>query len=193
MTENQCQSMTKKGAPCKNKAIDGLFCKVHGGTVETGQIHKNAATEPPSSATAHAADAETLESTKTFDAIVAAGAKLVAALDKASSHMPDMMDKVFKYTGASIVAPAWSEKAKTSATERTQKRLQKLQLDIINAGSDPSKLDNLLEKTKRLEAMAANAIAYSDRHIPTHIKVELKKSLATLQEIRQNSKTHLKF
>lgn len=180
--------MTRKGAPCKNKAIDDLFCKVHGGIVETDRAQETITVESSSSA-----EPETLASNKTFDAIVTAGAKLVEALDKASTHMPDMMDKVFKYTGASIMAPAWSEKAKTSATERTQRRLQKLQLDIVNAGADPAKLDNLLEKTKRLEAMAANAIAYSDRHIPANVKAELKKSLATLQEIRQDSKTRLKF
>lgn len=167
MPTEKCQASTKAGNPCRNKAVTNGYCNTHkeqaisGGTTEA---------EP---------------STASFDAIVTAGAKLVDALEKAINHTPKTMDRLFKYSGAQLMAPALSEKLQAQATEKTRSRLQKFQLDFMNLGADPDKLDQLLEKTRKLEATVENTLTISQSFLPASLRDELKRSLAKLRGLHK--------
>ena len=83
------------------------------------------------------------------------------------------------------MAPALSEKLQTRATEKTRSRLQKFQLDFINLGADPDTLDQLLEKTRKLEATVENTLAISQSFLPASLRDELKSSLARLRGLHK--------
>ena len=148
-----------------------IFAKVQGNThKEQGVSEETAEAEP---------------STASFNAIVTAGATLVDPLEKAINHTPKTMEKLFKYSGAQLMAPALSEKLQTRATEKTRSRLQKFQLDFINLGADPDTLDQLLEKTRKLEATVENTLAISQSFLPASLRDELKSSLARLRGLHK--------
>ncbi len=169
MSAEQCQGITKQGNPCKKNAVADGFCKTH-----AGQASPDAQSAP-----------EPKPSTASFDAIVNAGAKLVDSLEKAINHAPELMDKLFKYSGIKIMAPGISEKMQSRATDRIKSRLQKLQLDFINMGADPAKLDQLLEKTRKLEALVETTLATTGKYLPASLKDELKRSLKRLKDLRK--------
>lgn len=168
MPTEKCQASTKTGKPCQNKAINNGYCGRHSKTAS------DIAPEP-----------ETKASTASFDAIVNAGAKLVDSLEKAINHTPKTMDKLFKFSGAQLLAPALSGKIKARATDKTRERLQKLQMDFINMGADPDKLDQLLEKTRKLEAAVDTTLVISGKFLPTSLREELKRSLANLRGLHK--------
>ena len=192
MSAIACQAITKKGTPCKKKSVDGLFCRQHGGVeavFEEAVLEEVVLEETVLEASVLEEGAtETKESTKTFDAIVQTGANLVDALEKAIGLMPNLMDNLFKYTGAKMMMPALSEKMQEAATEKARAKLQKIQLDLINKGADPEKLDQLLEKTRALEKVAADTLKMGDKYIPAKLKAELTKALSQLQTLRNKNK-----
>jgi hypothetical protein len=179
MPSNTCQAVTRKGKACKNKSVDQFFCKVHGGV---GAAQKPAAVTTSD----NTAQSTTPDTTKTFELIVQSGANLVNALEQAINYIPSLMENIFKYTGAQLMAPSLSEKMQKAATDRAKKRLQKLQMDFINSGSDPEKLDQLLEKTKRLEKMAIEAVRVGDKYMPSQVKNEIVKALNQLHNLRKS-------
>jgi hypothetical protein len=167
MPMKKCQASTKAGNPCRNNAVAKGYCNTHKEqTVSEGT-------------------SEAEPSTVSFDAIVNAGAKLVDALEKAINHTPKTMEKLFKYSGAQLMAPALSAKLQARATETTRARLQKFQLDFINLGADPDKLDQLLENTRKLEAAVENTLAISQSFLPASLRDELKSSLAKLRGLHK--------
>lgn len=167
MSTEKCQASTKSGNSCRNNAIANGFCNTH---------KEQAVSEGTS---------EAESSTASFDAIVTAGAKLVDALEKAINHTPKTMEKLFKYSGAQLMAPALSAKLQARATDKTRSRLQKFQLDFINLGADPEKLDQLLENTRKLEAAVENTLAISQSFLPASLRDELTRSLARLRGLHK--------
>jgi hypothetical protein len=167
VTMKKCQASTKTGNSCRNNAVANGFCNTH---------KEQAVSEGTS---------EAEPSTASFDAIVTAGAKLVDALEKAINHTPKTMEKLFKYSGVQLMAPTLSAKLQTQVTEKTRSRLQKFQLDFINLGADPDKLDQLLENTRKLEAAVENTLAISQSFLPQSLREELKRSLARLRGLHK--------
>jgi mevalonate kinase len=167
MPTEKCQASTKTGNPCRNNAVANGYCNTH---------KEQAVSEGTTKAES---------STASFDAIVNAGAKLVDSLEKAINHTPKTMEKLFKYSGAQLMAPALSAKLQTQATEKTRSRLQKFQLDFINLGADPEKLDQLLAKTRKLEATVESTLAISQSFLPQSLREELKRSLASLRGLHK--------
>jgi hypothetical protein len=167
MHTDKCQATTKTGNPCRNNAVTNGYCSTHNKAETTDKTK--------------AAEA----STASFDAIVNAGVKLVDSLEKAINHTPKTMEKLFKYSGVQLMAPALSAKLQAQATEKTRSRLQKFQLDFINLGADPEKLDQLLENTRKLEAAVENTLAISQSFLPASLREELKRSLARLRGLHK--------
>jgi hypothetical protein len=194
MSVNTCQAVTKKGTPCKNKSIDEHYCKVHGGkiaekannTINKGADKKSTKKNPvDKKAKANdKGDTVTAETSKTYELLVQAAANLIDVLEQAGNHVPGAMNTLFKFTGTQLFAPLLSEKLQRSATEKTHQQLQKLQNDLLKLGSDPATLNVFLERTRRLEKMAVEAVLLGDKIIPERLKVELLKALEKLRELK---------
>lgn len=186
MSSALCQGTTKKDKPCKNKAQDDGYCRVHGEPAgDVDSCSAESANDLPLGAEQEALPA----STKTFELIVTAGAQLVDGLQKAIDHVPGVVEGLFKYSGGKFIAPVFSQKMQEAATTRASQRLQKLQLDLINQGADPAKLDELLEKTRKLERLAGQVLEYGGKHLPSAVKKELSNSYAQLKKISRRKPT----
>lgn len=185
MAAEKCKGKTQQGKPCRNNAVENGFCKKH--SEQAGEKPK---AKPKAKAKAKAkpkaeSPSASEETTASFDAIVNAGAKLVDALEKAINHTPKTMDRLFKYSGAQLMAPGLAEKMQARATDTTRARLQKMQLDFINLGADPSKLDQLLEQTRKLEATVETTLSIGGKFLPASLREELKNSLGKLRKLHK--------
>ena len=198
MPVEKCQAKTKQGKPCRNKAVSGGFCRTHSNvttstkaktTSTTKSKTAQAKTTKPKTAKAKTAKSTTVSqeqvaTTATSDAIVNTGAKLVESLEKTIHHMPDLMDRLFKYSGAQFMAPRLSGKIQKRATDQALEKLRKWQDDFVSLGADPDKLDQLLVNTRKLEAMVESILLTCGRYIPESMRNELKQSLARLQSLK---------
>lgn len=187
MQQELCRAKTKKGKPCKNKAVIDGYCRVHAKAM--GLIMDDeSVTQEIDSAIDASIDESAVEapdpSPKSFDMIVTAGANLINALEKAIVHVPNLMDNVFKYTGSRLLMPKFSAMVQDKATEKSLQLLRKWQTDFINLASDPSKMDQLLDHTRRLEGFAGNILAKGGNYLPDPVKMELLKAYEQLRNLR---------
>ncbi len=227
MVDQMCQGKTKKGLPCKNTAVIGHFCNLHANSLP-GACTTDESTEDESDGQNHAAAppkikkisvdepktetvAESIrqpednspkdnppDSSKAFDAIVNAGANLVNQLEQAIEYIPNLMDNIFTFSGSKFVMPKLSKKMQEAATNKSRNALRKLQTDLINQGSDPEKLNQLMKKISKLEKTAYNLINVGGSYIPESLKKELIRSFTEIQKLRESlgvpgSKAYLDF
>lgn len=195
MEKKLCQGTTSKGAPCKRAATTGDYCYLHQTESEPVSRYMDdmSSTDVPETAVEEQAQPQEQEqedqadqeqeTTKTFEAIVNAGATLVNLLDTAIDQTPTVMDKLFKYSVAKMLMPEFSDKMQQLATDNMREQLQKWQANFINLGSDPAKLDQLLEQTRALEAMTISAMTAGERYLPVSLKEELQRALRELEKL----------
>lgn len=163
---------------------------------EVAAVEETDATEAAPAATAELSEQDATgqsdeddqaSSTRTFDAIVNGGLKLVELLDKSIEQTPKAYEQWFTLMGGKWLMPELSARTQQRATDLTRSWLQRMQQELLKMGEDQSRMNQVLERTRRLENIAEKVLKYGEQYIPQPVMTEMLKTLNRLESLRRKS------
>ena len=152
----RCKAITKKGLPCKNKALENGYCRVHAAMaaaetppeVEQPDLSNEAVNEQQSQA-----DQQTQSSNgighESVDKLIDRGRKLQSSALEASQQVFDTVKKSFDHVA-----------------------------------NDPVNREFLNSAREKAEKTTAQAAEWADKHVPEGVKTRVAKTLEKLQRLK---------